>query len=645
MGKTVALDIETDSLDAKRIWCIVARDVSGGDHEVFVHPDKLEPERDRYLEFIQGCDKIVMHNGVGFDWKVLCSFFGADHLPFEKVVDTLIISRLLRYDRQGGHSLDAWGKRIGLYKGKFTDFEGGLTDEMLDYCKLDVDVTVKVYRKLAEEIKRKGGMETWAKPIRVEHETQRVLEQATENGFFFDADGAENMLQTIKERMSDLEEQFQQDFPPKLEVVNTLKYRLKADGILYSNVQKAMDKYPKTEVIEDTLVCYDYIPFEPGSPKKRIDRLWEAGWKPVAKTDGHIQWERDMRDAQRNGQPTEELKEREHKFKRYGWKCNEQNLNTLPSNAPSGAHKLAEWMTLDGRRSSLVEWLGQYREEDGRIHGRFTGIGSWTHRLAHSAPNQANIPAEFHGDPDTAVKRVKAQYDGPMRALWGVPEGSWQVGTDAEGIQLRLLAHFMKSEQYREAILSGSKEDETDIHNLNRRALGLDHITRDNAKTFIYAFLLGAGNAKIAEILSCSTTQAGAAVENFTQSIEGLARLKKTIIPRVAKRGWFKGLDGRRVSFPGQHYILAGMLQNGESTLMKYACLKWMEDADSEGINYKLLTWPHDEWQTEVTGTRDMAERLGKLQRDAIVWAGEELELFCPQEGSTDIGKNWRQCH
>jgi len=243
------------------------------------------------------------------------------------------------------------------------------------------------------------------------------------------------------------------------------------------------------------------------------------------------------------------------------------------------------------------------------------------------------------------VKKVKAQYDGPMRALWGVPEGCLQVGTDAEGIQLRLLAHFMKSEQYREAILSGSKEDQTDIHNLNRRALGLDHITRDDAKTFIYAFLLGAGNAKVAEILSCSTTQAAEAVENFTQSIEGLAKLKKTNIPRLAKMGYFKGMDGRRVHFPGAHYILAGMLQNGESTLMKYACLKWMEDADREKINYKLLTWPHDEWQVEVSGSRDMAERLGQIQRDAIVWAGEHLNCFCPQEGSTDIGKNWRQTH
>src|SRR6056297_750849 len=239
---TIALDIETDDLDATRIWCIVARDVNGGDYHVFKHPDKLDDERQRYLDLMASVDKVVMHNGVGFDWKVLCNFFGEDHLPFEKVVDTLIISRLLKYDRKGGHSLDAWGKRVFLDKGKFTDFAGGLTDEMIDYCKNDVDVTIKVYKRLVKDIKENGGMDVWAKAVRVEHDIQRVLEKATENGFLFKADEAENMLGEIVGRMSQLEDEFQRDFPPKLEIVNTLKYKLKADGFPHANVDKARAK-------------------------------------------------------------------------------------------------------------------------------------------------------------------------------------------------------------------------------------------------------------------------------------------------------------------------------------------------------------------------------------------------------------------
>ena len=340
----------------------------------------------------------------------------------------------------------------------------------------------------------------------------------------------------------------------------------------------------------------------------------------------------------------EKKQDRGAKFAKYGWTLSEANLNTLPETAPAGGKRLAEWLTLEGRRSSLVEWLGHVKD-DHRIHGSFAHIGAWTGRMSHRNPNQANIPAEFHGDPKTAVEEVKAKYDGQFRALWCVPEGSWLVGTDAEGIQLRVLAHLMRSEEYIHAIVSGKKEDETDIHNLNRKALGMSHITRDMAKTFIYAFLLGAGNAKIAQILKVNQREAGQAVDNFMESIEGLAKLKKKRIPEIASRGWFKGLDGRKVKVPSQHKTLAGMLQNGESTIMKHAALQWVHRAKRQWLDFRLVTWPHDEWQTEVAGEYKEAELLGEIQRQAIVDAGKNFDMICPLAGSTDIGKNWRDTH
>lgn len=339
-----------------------------------------------------------------------------------------------------------------------------------------------------------------------------------------------------------------------------------------------------------------------------------------------------------------EQDKRGEKFLKYGWTLSEVNLNTLPDDAPEGAKNLATWLTLEGRRSSLVEWLGHVKD-DGRIHGRFTHIGAWTGRMAHSAPNQANIPAAFHGKPKTAVEAVKAKYDGPMRGLWRVEEGNWLVGTDAEGIQLRILAHLMNSQEYIDAIVSGKKEDETDIHNVNKRALGLKHVTRDMAKTFIYAFLLGAGPGKIAEILKVNSRQAADAMDNFTHSISGLHQLKNKVIPYVAKRGWFRGLDGRKVPVPSEHKVLAGMLQNGEAVVMKHAALLWAKRAREEGINFKLVTWPHDEWQTEVCGNYATAERLGEIQRQSIVDTGVNLGIICPLAGSTDIGKTWGETH
>jgi len=160
----------------------------------------------------------------------------------------------------------------------------------------------------------------------------------------------------------------------------------------------------------------------------------------------------------------------------------------------------------------------------------------------------------------------------------------------------------------------------------------------------IYAFLLGAGGAKVGNILKVSLNRASAAVKAFTASIPGLHKLKTSTVPLIAKRGYFLGLDGRRVKVPNEHTTLAGMLQNGESTLMKHALIRWYSQATARGLWFKLVTWPHDEWQTEVKSLSD-GEELGKLQRDSIEWAGEQLGLFCPMAGSTDIGRNWCETH
>ncbi len=341
---------------------------------------------------------------------------------------------------------------------------------------------------------------------------------------------------------------------------------------------------------------------------------------------------------------SKQIDPRGEKFLRYGWQCNEMNLSTLPDDAPEGGRNLAEWLTLEGRRSSLEEWI-KHVKDDGRIHGRFTHIGAWTGRMAHSAPNQANIPAAFHGTPKTAVETVKSEYDGRMRCLWTVEDGNYLVGTDAEGIQLRILAHLMKSDEYIHAIVSGRKEDETDIHNVNRKALGISHVTRDMAKTFIYAFLLGAGVAKVATILKVNQREAGEAIDNFMNSIQGLSDLKKKVIPHVAKRGWFRGLDGRKVPVPSEHKALAGMLQNGEAVVMKHSAITWTTAARKLGIKYKLVTWPHDEWQTEVEGSMNDAELLGNIQRQSIVDTGKKLSILCPLAGSTDIGRTWGDTH
>ncbi len=350
------------------------------------------------------------------------------------------------------------------------------------------------------------------------------------------------------------------------------------------------------------------------------------------------------------GAPKKSLEERLENYKVYGWKCNETNLKTLPPSAPRAAHKLAEWLTLEGRRSTLQEWLDAYeRSQDGRIHATYWPIGAWTHRMSHSGPNMAVAPSPWPGDkaPETAVEEIKAQYDTRLRELWNVEEGNHLVGTDAESIQLRILAHYMDNEEFTKAVSTGDKKNGTDAHTMNMKALGSVCKDRDTAKTFIYAFLLGAGVDKVAEILNCNRQRASRAIKDFLSFYPDLKRLKEHNIPRDARNGFFVGLDGRKVKCDSEHLMLSGYLQNGEAVVMKRSNTIWLQKLDSMGLlkYVKQVNFVHDEWQTEVTGDEDLARKVGQIQCEAITQAGLDLGVKCPLSGDYGIGKNWAETH
>ena len=290
--KTVGMDIETDAIDATRIWVICAKDIDTGETEQFLNVSHIEEEKQRFIEYCADVETFVFHNGIGFDVPVINSLLGETVIDPSKVLDTLIVSRLVDYTLDGkGHSLKAWGRRLGDLKLDFKDFSA-LTEEMIFYCHQDVTVTVLLYNKLKSAIQDPA----WQESIRCEHEIQMLCEEMTDNGFYFDKPQADGILDEIELRMLDLTDAFQVDFPPQLQEVNRIKYTRKADGTLYSNVTKAQEKYEQTKVDWSVkppeLVCYDYIEFNPASPKMRIERLWDAGWTPYEKTKGHIEYDR-----------------------------------------------------------------------------------------------------------------------------------------------------------------------------------------------------------------------------------------------------------------------------------------------------------------------------------------------------------------
>ena len=651
----VVIDIEANGLfNPTKIWVIVCKDIDTGKYFIFRKVSDDAGERERFREFSKTVSRWVGHNILGYDGPVINSLLGiSDLLDPKSVCDTLVVSKLVDYPRDG-HSIEDYGIEFGIEKKEWSDWSK-YSLEMEEYCIRDVDINHRIYLKYLKYISNPERYPS----ILLEQEFQvKVINTLSTNGFFFNIPKAKGLLDKVTKELSTLDKDILNTFIPKLKYIRTVIPKATKYGtISLSNIPKDIRHLiPDMEVDAPFSYC-KWVDFNPSSPKQVVSELNQAGWQPVDKTKTHIETERRLNKLKYTRHRTPELDKeinllhtKLESLKTIGWKINETNLDTLPSSAPASSRLLARRILLESRRRTLTEWL-DLAKEDNRIHGKFYGIGAWTHRMAHQNPNTANIPNEF----DTSGK--KKLYGKELRSLWGAPKNRLLVGVDAEGIQLRIFAHYINDPEFTEALVKGKKEDKSDLHSLNQSILGSVCKSRAAAKRYIYALLLGAGASKLREILDCDEQAATDAYERLLKRYTGFAHLKETIIPADAKRGWFVGLDGRAVRIPGEtvgsrrHLAMSGYLQNGEAVVMKLATLKWIDNLKE--YDSKLVNFVHDEWQTETPNNMEIALRVAKMKADSLRIVGEELGLKCPLAGSYwnddlhdyTIGTNWSVTH
>jgi len=543
----IYLDLEANGLTPDTIWCVVTRENG---------VSQVHTNRNTLCEALEGSASGCGHNLIGYGLPVLKRLWGLS-VASDRVVDTLVLSRLYDPSRQGGHSLRAWGETLGFPKGDHSDWSK-LSTEMIDYCMRDVEVTEAVHKQLVRDM-----ADFSPESIELEHKVQFAIQQQERNGWLLDQGLAHELCATFKEGMNDIEAELQKTFPPIVE-------------------KRFSEKTGKR--LKDKVTVFNV-----GSRQQVAERLETKGAKWHQKTP--------------SGKPVVDEK-------------------TLKENSHvSEAGKVLEYLTLQKRYAQVHSWL-EAVEEDGRVHGRVISNGAVTGRMTHQSPNMAQVPASH------------SPYGHECRSCWTVPEGKKLVGFDASGLELRMLAHYMNDKEFTDVLLTD------DIHTRNQMAAGLE--TRPQAKTFIYAFLYGAGDAKIGSIVGGSATDGANLKQRFLRNTPALESLRERVT-RASGRGYLTGLDGRRLRVRSEHAALNTLLQAAGAIVMKKALVILDDYAQQWNLDYKLIGNIHDEVQSEVA--EHQAEKYGWLAVECLKAAGMEFNLRCPLDGEYKVGTTWAETH
>tara|TARA_R110000765_G_scaffold114357_2_gene207146 strand:+ start:5928 stop:7727 length:1800 start_codon:yes stop_codon:yes gene_type:complete len=582
--KKIVFDIETDGLEGNKIHCIVAK-VLGGETFLFP-PDKLQEG----VDLLVSADVLIGHNIIGFDIPIIKKHF--DVALTNHIEDTLVVSRLVNPILTGGHSLDNWGYLLypntaEKRKAKQPDSWEEYTEEMGVYCMQDVELNTDIYYKLLKDVE-----EFSQDSVDLEHAVAKIIKDQEVTGFMLDEKKATLLSSKLKSKMIRLEKQVHETFKPKWVDDKLVTPKFNKDGKLSKVPILTSEELTQCKQNNfEPFMRKKWVEFNLASRKQIGEYLIDFGWKPKKFTP--------------TGQPIVD-------------ESTLEKVKGIPE-----ATLIAEFMMLQKRVAQVGSWLEL--SKDGRVHGFVIPNGAYTGRMTHRNPNVAQTPSS------------QKPYGKECRECWTVPKGYKLVGIDASALELRVLAHYMKNEEYINEIING------DIHTANQKFAGLKH--RNQAKTFIYALIYGAGDVKIGSVVGGNGKVGAELKERFLNNLPSLRNLTHSVIYAARAKKNLKALDGRLIYIHTKkiYSSLNTLLQGGGAVIMKTALVLLDKRIKELNLDAKFVANIHDEWQLEVI--EHQAEQVGKLGVQALVDTATVLDMICPLDGEYKIGDNWSETH
>lgn len=725
-----------------RVHCIVCKDVETKEYFAFYPGEKLdvydittgeciEHEHhpvERFPEWMaQECSMVVGHNVINYDLLVFKLFFGMDYSIGEElkhgdklnghkvfIHDTLVLSKLLNPDRSGGHSIKAWGERLGLAK---DDYNGGFEEfnkAMLTYCFRDVDVNEKVYDKLKEE----WGDWKWGNAYQLEKAVAELITRQEHYGFKFDTELANWCVQDLQQKLKDIEERVEPRLPMKTmnkgeaKEYTPPKSQFKKDGTLTANMEKWLEKHG-AEITESeevdvgakkskilTLVkkvklygeehslpldtdkpVKDKIKMKLSDQKDIKFHLIELGWEPTSWKDKDItidskkqklSMEKFYESVERYleetlGSPYERYRcahlkatPQNIRDKMLGHDMNkplkvitsptytvDQEKTLCPNLIKLGEkvdyvedivywltykHRLnVIWSEATGDKKEPTGWLANPRiDVDGRVSTPADTLGCNTSRFQHK--DVANVP------------RVTSLYGEYMRGLFHCEDYQVLIGSDADGLESRIEAHYTKKypggDDYIKDLLAPKPFD---IHTVTAQKVSEiigEEIDRDAGKKTRYSCSYGAQAAKLAKDNGWPISKGQLVYDAFWEASRPLKLLKNNLEKYWSSAGGGKyvlGLDGRKLMTRSKHSLINTLFQSAGVICMKRAMV-WL-DKELEKLDKHFDPFKHSDKEDRFFQNIAYHDELeGSVLRNTVT----DLQVFSSEEEAEEY-KNKRE--
>jgi len=611
----LVFDIETDGFleDMTKCHVLVCQDVVTKKLYTFT-------DIQNGLDFMRNADALIGHNIIGFDLMALEKLYGWKPSSKTALIDTWVMSQTLQFNRQHKHGLAGWGSYLGFNKMDNSEWaaDGFKTYDprMIDYCIQDVKLNTKVYEVLLAELEKAIQINGLIKKgLRVEHDVAEFEGIVRKTGWLFDLSKAQENLRLMTKHMNKIESIIE----PKLgttkvfidKAPKTAKYTKK--GLYTATTARILSEYLGNNVIgEDALSSNP--PIQPGQEfqRSKIEKVTLSNMELVKEWLLTIGWKPDDWNVKRGHTGN---------WIRTGPKLTSTSLAKLGRQG-----KLIDrYYTIKNRKATIESWLERIQKDDTgnyRLHGRMFTIGTPSFRCRHEVI--VNLPA------------VDAAYGRMLRELFIAEPGYRVVGADSAGNQLRGLCHYVGDKSYTDLVVNG------DQHTRNADVLGC---SRSVAKSFLYAILFGAGDAKLGQTLTgvSSAPKGKEARQKFMANLPGFEQLVNKLRGVFNQYGCIPGLDGRKIFARSDYQVLNYLLQTTEGITCKAALSYAMNKIKEEKLDAYPAIFYHDEqaWIASDKDSHRVGEILQESFREAPKWFGVE----CMDGGDYVIGNSYAEVH